>query len=81
LRGADDPASLYGAMRDGYEPGAQRAFVLARVLRTHDVWITNSDRPDVAAACLLRTAPTVADAVEPGSDVLVVPDALHTLLR
>jgi hypothetical protein len=28
----------------------------------------------------MHAAPTVEDAVEPGSDVLVVPDALNTLL-
>ncbi len=80
LAGADDAASLYESMRTGYEPGAQRAFVLARVLRDHDVWVVGSDAPDVVESCLMRAAPTVEDAVAPGSDVLAVPDALNTLL-
>ncbi|PSP67996.1 hypothetical protein BRC85_03730 [Halobacteriales archaeon QS_1_69_70] len=80
LADADDPASLYEAMRNGYEPGAQRAFVLARVLRDHDVSVTNSEAPGVVEECLMTATETVEDAVEAGSDVLVVPDALNTLL-
>jgi nickel-dependent lactate racemase len=78
--GASDPASLYAEMAAGYEPGAQRAFVLARVLREYDVYVTNSRAPDVVEDCLMHARETVADAVEPGSDVLVVPDAIDTLL-
>jgi nickel-dependent lactate racemase len=80
LSGAEDPGALYEAMRDGYEPGAQRAFVLARVLRDHDVHVTDSEAPAVVEDCLMEADETVADAVVPGSDVLVVPDALNTLL-
>jgi len=80
LAGADDPASLYEAMRDGYEPGAQRAFVLARVLRDHEVYVTNSEAPGLVEECLMTATHTVEQAVEAGSDVLVVPDALNTLL-
>ena len=80
LAGASDPETLYAEMRAGYEAGAQRAFVVARVLRDHDIWITNSEAPEVVEACLMHPAPDVGDAVEPGSDVLVVPDALNTLL-
>ncbi len=80
LSSASDAASLYDAMRDGYEPGAQRAFVVARALRAYDVWITNSEHPEVVADCLMHPAETVAAAIEPGSDVLVVPEALNTLL-
>jgi nickel-dependent lactate racemase len=80
LSSASDAKSLYEAMRAGYEPGAQRAFVVARVLREHDVWITNSEHPEVVEDCLMYAADDVANAVEPGSEVLVVPDALGTLL-
>jgi len=80
LSGADDPASLFEAMAEGYEPGAQRAFVLARVLRDHEVVVTNSQAPEAVEECLMTARPTVADAIEPGSDVLVVPDAIDTLL-
>jgi len=80
LSAADSAAGLYEEMAEGYEPGAQRAFVVARALRDHDVWIANSEHPGVVEDCLMHAAPTVGDAVEPGSDVLVVPDALNTLL-
>lgn len=80
LSGAESAESLYQEMRSGYEPGAQRAFVVARALRDHDVYVTNSDAPDVVEECLMHARASVEDAVEPGSDVLVVPDALNTLL-
>jgi hypothetical protein len=47
LAGADDAHALYEKMRAGYEPGAQRALVVARTLRDHDRWIANSDHPDL----------------------------------
>lgn len=80
LASATDAGVLYEEMREGYEPGAQRAFVVARSLRDHDFWVTNSRHPKVVEACLMSAAPTVEDAIEPGGDVLVVPDALNTLL-
>ncbi|MFC4438802.1 MULTISPECIES: lactate racemase domain-containing protein [Natrialbaceae] len=80
LREADDAESLYREMCDGYEPGAQRAFVVARVLREHELAVTNSRAPEIVAECLMRAERDVSDAIEPGSDVLVVPDALNTLL-
>jgi nickel-dependent lactate racemase len=80
LSAAEDAESLYEAMAQGYEPGAQRAFVVARVLRAHDVYVTNCEYPDVVENCLMYPRETVAQAIDPGSDVLVVPDALNTLL-
>ena len=62
------------------DPGAQQAFVLTRALRDHDVYVTNSRAPSVVENCLMEAEATVADAVDAGSDVLVVPDALNTLL-
>jgi nickel-dependent lactate racemase len=81
LSEAGSAEELYEEMRQGYEPGAQRAFVVARVLREYDVFVTNSDRPEVVEDCLMEARESVEEAVEPGSDVLVVPDALDTLLR
>ncbi len=81
LSGATDAESLFEEMAQGYEPGAQRAFVLARVLRDHDVWITNSESPEVVEACLMDAADRVEAALEPESDVLVVPNAMTTLLE
>jgi len=80
LSNAESPETLYERMREGYDPGAQRAFVVARALRDHDVYVTNSDHPEIVEECLMHARESVADAVEPGSDVLVVPDALDTLL-
>ncbi|WP_276301760.1 lactate racemase domain-containing protein [Halorussus lipolyticus] len=81
LSEAESAEGLYDEMRRGYEPGAQRAFVVARVLREYDVFVTNSEHPEIVDDCLMHARESVADAVEPGSDVLVVPDALDTLLR
>ncbi|QSW99607.1 lactate racemase domain-containing protein [Haloterrigena alkaliphila] len=75
-----DAETLYAAMREGYEPGAQRAFVVARVLRDHDLYVTNSGAPGVVEECLMHAESDVSDALEAGSEVLVVPDALNTLL-
>ena len=80
LSGAESAGALYEEMRQGYEAGAQRAFVVARSLRGYDVYVTNSQHPEVVEDCLMHARETVADAVEPGSDVLVVPDALDALL-
>ncbi|MFD1515243.1 lactate racemase domain-containing protein [Halomarina rubra] len=80
LSGATDAGTLYEEMREGYEPGAQRAFVVARALRDHPLVVTDSEAPDVVERCLMRAEEGVADAVDPGSRVLVVPDALNTLL-
>jgi nickel-dependent lactate racemase len=80
LQSADSAEELYQTMREGYEPGAQRAFVTARALRDHDVWITNSECPETVESCLLSAAETPEKAIDSGSDVLVVPDALNTLL-
>jgi nickel-dependent lactate racemase len=80
LSEADSAEALYESMREGYEPGAQRAFVVARALREHSLHITSSHAPEVVEACLLTHHERVEDAIDPGSRVLVVPEALHTLL-
>ena len=80
LARAGDAATLYEELKAGYEPGAQRAFVVARVLCDHDVYVTNSRHPAIVEECLMTARDSVREAVEPGSDVLVVPDALNTLL-
>jgi nickel-dependent lactate racemase len=80
LSGAETADALYEEMEQGYEAGAQRAFVVARVLRNYDVYVTNSQAPEVVEDCLMYARDSVADAIEPGSDVLVVPDGLDTLL-
>jgi nickel-dependent lactate racemase len=80
LSGAESADALYEEMREGYEAGAQRAFVVARALREHDVYVTDSEHPEIVEDCLMHARESVSAAVEPGSSVLVVPDALDTLL-
>ncbi|WP_255195787.1 lactate racemase domain-containing protein [Halorarius litoreus] len=80
LSTASDPETLYDEMREGYEPGAQRAFVVARALRDHPLFVTDSESPAVVEACLMTARDSVEAAVDPGSRVLVVPGALETLL-
>jgi len=67
-------------MAEGYEPETQRAFVLARALRDHDIWVTGSEAPRIVEDCLVHAADSVEAAIDPDSEVLVVPDALNTLL-
>ena len=80
LSDGESAESLYEEMQMGYEPGAQRAFVVARVLSEYDIYVTNSRAPDVVEECLMCATEDASDAIEPGSEVLVVPDALNTLL-
>ena len=77
---------LDDARRNGYPPGQQRAFVMAKVLEQARVVIVGSERPDVVAACKMTPAATVEEALalaarELGEDleVLIVPHALLTL--
>ncbi|MFQ3295584.1 MAG: nickel-dependent lactate racemase [Halobacteriales archaeon] len=80
LSEASDAETLYEAMKEGYDPGAQRAFVVAQVLQEFGVFVTDSETPAVVGECLMHAEPTVEDAIAPESDVLVLPDALNTLL-
>jgi len=77
---------LDDARSNGYPPGQQRAFVMAKVLEQARVVIVGSDCPDLVAACKMIPAATMEDALALASnelgqscDVLVVPHALLTL--
>jgi len=77
---------LEDARRNGYQPGGQRAFVMAKVLERVRVVIVGSECPDLVAAARMIPAATVAEALEiasdemgPSSSVLLVPHALLTL--
>lgn len=80
FQSATNAESLYQTMTEGYDPGAQRAFVSARALREHEIYVAGSDCPEIVEDCLMHATETVEEAIDPGSDVLVVPDALHTLI-
>jgi len=77
---------LEDARRNGYPPGQQRAFVMAKVLEQAHVIIVGSECPELVAACKMIPASTIDAALElaarqTGSSarVLVIPHAMLTL--
>ena len=77
---------LDDARRNGYPPGQQRAFVMAKVLEKSNVVIVGSECPDLVAACKMIPAATMEEAIElasarlgPSCEVLIVPHAMLTL--
>ncbi len=77
---------LEDARRNGYPPGQQRAFVMAKVLEQARVIIVASECPDIVAACKMIPAATMDEALHIAAadlgascDVLIVPRALLTL--
>jgi nickel-dependent lactate racemase len=87
MKEARDTASLLTELRrTGYPPGAQRAFVMAKVLEKVNVIVVGSQDPDIIRECKMIPAETMEEALaqvaqELGKDldVLVVPHALLTL--
>ncbi|HSQ17809.1 MAG TPA: hypothetical protein VLM83_08940, partial [Anaerolineales bacterium] len=82
----DVQSILEDARRNGYPPGQQRAFVIAKVLEQAHVIIVGSECPELVAACKMIPASTIDAALElaarqTGSSarVLVVPHAMLTL--
>jgi nickel-dependent lactate racemase len=77
---------LDDARRNGYPPGQQRAFVMAKVLEQTRVVIVGSECPDLITACKMIPAASMEEALdlaqrELGSacSVLLVPHAMLTL--
>jgi nickel-dependent lactate racemase len=87
MRDAPDiPFILEDARRNGYPPGQQRAFVMAKVLEKADVIIVGSECPEIVAACKMIAAATMEEALRIAAaklgascDVLIVPHAMLTL--
>jgi nickel-dependent lactate racemase len=87
MRDAPDiPSILDDARRNGYPPGQQRAFVMAKVLEQSRVIVVASECPEIVAQCKMIPAATMDEALriaagDRGSscDVLIVPHALLTL--
>jgi len=87
MKNAPDVAHiLEDARRNGYPPGQQRAFVMAKVLEETSVIIVGSKCPDIVSACKMIPAATMEEALQIAektvgfsSDVLIVPHALLTL--
>jgi nickel-dependent lactate racemase len=77
---------LEDARRNGYPPGQQRAFVMAKVLEQANVVIVGSECPDLVTACKMIPAGTMEEALELAANklgkscqVLIVPHAMLTL--
>jgi nickel-dependent lactate racemase len=82
----DIPSILEDARRNGYPPGQQRAFVIAKVLEKNRIIIVGSECPDVVAACKMVPAATMDEALQIAAkdvgeacEVLIVPHSLLTL--
>ncbi|MEP0886247.1 nickel-dependent lactate racemase [Trichocoleus sp. ST-U3] len=77
---------LDDARKNGYPPGQQRAFVMAKVLEQNKVIIVGSEYPELVAECKMLPVGTMDEALAIAQadlgmelDVLVVPHALLTL--
>lgn len=77
---------LEDARRNGYPPGQQRAFIMAKVLEAANVIIVGSECPELVVACKMTVAATMEDAIgiaaaKLGRDcrALIVPRATLTL--
>jgi nickel-dependent lactate racemase len=82
----DIKSILEDARTNGYPPGQQRAFVMAKVLEKSKVIIVGSECPEVVAACKMIPAATMDEAIQIAAhdrgfscDVLIVPHAMLTL--
>ena len=88
LRSAPNVSALLEKMRrEGYKAGAQRAFIMAKVMEVNPVVIVGAEHPDVVKDTKMVPAKTMTDAFEfavnhigrPDLDVLIIPHALLTL--
>ena len=59
----DVQSILDDARKNGYPPGQQRAFVMAKVLEKSKVIIVGSGCPDIVAACKMIPAATMDEAI------------------
>lgn len=88
LRSAPNVSALLEKMRrEGYQAGAQRAFIMAKVMEVNPVVIVGAEHPDVVKDTKMVPAKTMTEAFEftvnqigrPDLDVLIIPHALLTL--
>jgi lactate racemase len=82
----DVQSILENGRKNGFPPGQQRAFVMAKVLEQTKVIIVGSECPDIVTACKMIPVATMEEAIQiattdkgPFCDVLIVPHALLTL--
>jgi len=85
-RAKDMPSLLEELRRTGYPPGAQRAFIMAKVMEKNPVIIVGSQCPDIVrdvhmipAATMDEALQLVMDKLGAELDLLIVPHALLTL--
>lgn len=97
LSKASSPIKLVEQLRrDGFPAGAQRAYVLAKLLTQHPVIVVGAQHPDVVRDCHMQVAPDIQTGLEiaeaiarkqftiPPSqelDLLYVPNGLTTIVR
>jgi nickel-dependent lactate racemase len=89
LRDAPHVESMLEHMRaHGYPPGAQRAFVVGQVLAQTDVIVVGARQPQIVRNCKMTPAESMDEAfalaiskLGKPLDTLIVPHALHTLVR
>ena len=88
MRGAAHMSSLLEKLRrTGYPPGAQRAFVMAKVMEKNPVIVVGSETPDLVRQMHMIPAEHMDQAFHMATkktgrddlDVLIVPHALMTL--
>ncbi|MBW2064126.1 MAG: nickel-dependent lactate racemase [Deltaproteobacteria bacterium] len=88
MKQAEDlPCFLDRMRREGYPPGAQRAYVMAKVLEKNTVIIVGSQTPDVVRQLQMVPARDMEEAFSTAAEkmgrrdleVLIVPNALLTL--
>jgi len=88
MKGATDMPSLLARLRKtGYPPGAQRAFIMAKVLDRNRVIVVGSEAPEKVQDLHMVPVNTMGEALEMAArwmgtrdlDVLIVPHALLTL--
>jgi hypothetical protein len=77
---------LDDARINGYPPGEQRAFVLAKVLEENQIIIVGSECPEIVSACKMIPKANMQEALQFAGEqmgtscqVLIVPHALLTL--
>lgn len=88
MRSSPNVATLLEKMRQkGYQPGAQRAFIMAKVMEVNPVVIVGAEFPEIVRDTKMIHAQTMEQALEfavkhigrPDLDVLIIPHALLTL--
>ena len=88
MQSAPTMSVLLDSMRQrGYQPGAQRAFVMAKVMEVNPVVIVGAEFPEIVKDTKMIPVETMEQALEfavthigkPDLDVLIIPHALLTL--